>query len=544
MKKYNFLLTFPLAYFMKSNYLALFILTMLLNSTLAQKVFIKNVDFISIKSNYLFIYKTEITNKQYVEFLNWTKKNKDLTEYWRMFPDTTVWRQKLSFNEPFVFYYLQHQAYTDYPVVGVSYAQAQAFCQWQAMRIMETETFKKSGYDKINVRLPSEKEWMMAARGGLSETAMYPWEGNTIHMQNGRGSDQGKYRLNIKGDVYSYSINPSNAGAAFITTPAESYWPNNWGIYNICGNVAEWVEGQKAKGGSWNSLAYNARIDADAETPEDKISSACIGFRPVLEVVSFKNLKAKKDIFIDASYLQKQVLYVKDSLYAGITETTNKLFNSFLKASKNLEDQIHYNEWENYTRYPYFMQYGKSATFDEYPVVNISFEAAQHFCEWLSLQYNQSKEKLYKKVIFKLPSAKEWEWAAMGGKKEAYFPWGGPYFKNSRGCYLANFSPLEEQYFYKDNSGHQYYNYPYKDSTISRDADGVEFVAPCYSYFPNDYGLFQCTGNVAEMINEKGICKGGSWNSTQNFITIKSNETYKGRDANLGFRFFMQVIEK
>ncbi len=203
-------------------------------------------------------------------------------------------------------------------------------------------------------------------------------------------------------------------------------------------------------------------------------------------------------------------------------------------------------------------QYGWHPHYDNFPVVNITYESAVKFCEWLTEKYNNSTDKKYKKVQFKLPTEKEWELAARGGRIGNTYPWGGPYFLNSKGCYLCNFSPLEEVYlnklrFKKDTkfdstylylTVDDYYNYTDGDSTISRGVDGAIYPCAIDCYFPNDFGLWNCAGNVSEMIATKGICKGGSWTYSQQYIQIEAKENYTASNANLGFRFFMQVLEK
>ncbi len=201
-------------------------------------------------------------------------------------------------------------------------------------------------------------------------------------------------------------------------------------------------------------------------------------------------------------------------------------------------------KWALYSRYPFFEQYGSHALFNNYPVVNISYESANNFCEWLTKKYHQNSDRTYKEVVFRLPTAMEWEQAATGNHKGYTYPWGGPFSRNSRGNYLANFCPLEEQYLFRDMNGSYSYLYPNNDSTISRNVDGSVFPAEVKNYFPNQIGLYQCAGNVAEMVAEKGISKGGSWTSHQYFIQIESKETYSSSNATLGFRFVMEIKQR
>lgn len=504
-------------------------------------------NFSFVNAPYLLISKTEISNKQYLTFINWVYKNKGLDAYKKVLPDTTVWRTKMSFNEPFVEYYFRHPAYADFPVVGISWYKAQAYCQWLAEQLMESPEFKMSSLEKIAVRLPSEIEWMKAARGGLSEQAIYPWPGQSIRMNNCKKKDQGKIMLNIA--IADHSISPEDGSlfnGGFITTPVESYWPNQIGLYNICGNVSEWIEDKnKAKGGSWMSNAYNARINIAPEGLPDSAASSGVGFRPVMEIIRYKNPTINKAPMLTSKWIDQQVTYAGDSLYAAISETTNYFYKLYLIETRQLKDSIQNSNWHNFTRYHYYQQYGENKLFDNYPVVNITYEAAQHFCAWLTQKYHQDPNRKFKEVVFKLPNESEWEYMTSNGKVGMNtYPWGGPYCRNSRGCYLANFCPLEEDYLFRDSMGRHYYRYPNGDSTISRMADGTEFATPVNSYFPNDFGLYNCSGNVAEMIEQKGVSKGGSWNSSQYYISIRARETYDTPAANLGFRFVMLVKQK
>lgn len=147
-----------------------------------------------------------------------------------------------------------------------------------------------------------------------------------------------------------------------------------------------------------------------------------------------------------------------------------------------------------------------------YPVVNISKEAAIKYCEWLSKMWND-KQKEYE-VIFKLPTKDEWEYAASGGLKKVIYPWENPYVKNAKGRYLAQFK-----------------------------AFGLK-MGPMEvgSFAPNDYGVYDLSGNVAEMVSEN-IVKGGSWNSLAKEITIKSEGKYE-KSPYVGFRPIMVIYRR
>ena len=500
----------------------------------------------AIIGQYLFMAESEVSNQEYRIYLDWLKKHKP-NEYFANYPDTSKWGSTSTYCAPYIQYYFQHPAYKNFPLVNLTQRQALNYCAWLHDSLAKYFEAQNSSIAQFVVRLPTEQEWMHAARGGLPQSAIYPWEGNSHQMTKGKKKHLNKWMLNCKsGNLYSIHYSDQ---FSFITTQVQSYWPNGYGLYNMSGNVSEWIaETGKTKGGSWNLPAYNARIDVAGFNDGDTSASAETGFRYVIEIISLK------DHFIPhkfkASYFKKHLQQVPkmDSAismlqFAGSTEVSNSEFSTFLLENNRADYQINTQNWSLYFPYKFYEMYGKHSIYGDYPVVNISFQAAQAYCVWLSNTYNALENRAFKKVRIRLPTQKEWEWLAKGGNSNFYYPWGGPYCRNSRGCYLANFCPLQEQYLYK--VGHEYfYNYPNNDKSSSRDADGAIIPVHIKSYFPNLIGLYNCSGNAAEMVAEYGISKGGSWNSNNLDIAIKSHETYTEANANTGFRIWMDVLEK
>lgn len=543
---------------------------------------------VPLQGDYLFIDETEVSNGQWKEFLYWLKKY-DTLQYSKMWPDTTVWRSKLAFNEPFVTYYFQHPAYRDYPVVGISYSQAQAFCQWRTDRVLELLKLKNSPIKKLGYRLPSEEEWKKAAWGTLLTGSMWPWEGDGVRWKGSKKKLEGLMKLNFKAGLFNgggIAVNYNNAG--FITTPVYSYWPNTIGLYNMCGNVAEWTEEHKAIGGSWNDFGYHCQINTPKPVLHDSTRLSTLGFRCVAEIIELQDEYGFEPLELTAKVIQKQMRYIPDSsyqnlLFASETETSNEMYFTFLQETKDSNHSIQNQNWETYTRYFAQQMYGSHKAYSLYPVVNIDYQDALAYCEWLTNKYNNSTKRKYNKVQFRLPTLGEWDEAARGGKDGSMFPWGGPYTQNSKGCHLANFSPLEmpyldsafrreeaidyrdsvirltsyiemEQIIYKTNKRvnpkvpifvNYVYTYPNNDRTISRGADGSYYPARVDAYFPNNYGLYNCAGNVSEMLAEKGTAKGGNWTSSQYQIQINYPiETYTSANPTLGFRVFMKVLKE
>ncbi|OWY20444.1 gliding motility-associated lipoprotein [Sphingobacteriales bacterium UPWRP_1] len=177
----------------------------------------------------------------------------------KIYPDTLVWIHDFSYsyNEPMTRNYFWHPSFDDYPVVGVNWNQANAFCAWRTKiwRDYAAENGETMGEE---FRLPFEHEWEYAARGGL-EAAPYPWGGP--YVRNSKGC----LLANFKPGRGNY---PEDGG--FYTVRADSYHPNDYGLYNMAGNVSEWTstafyENQDAFGHDMNT---DIRYDASKEDPE------------------------------------------------------------------------------------------------------------------------------------------------------------------------------------------------------------------------------------------------------------------------------------
>ncbi|MCH2034567.1 MAG: gliding motility lipoprotein GldK [Tenacibaculum sp.] len=211
-----------------------------------------------------------------------------------VYPDTTVWIKDFnySYNDPMHQEYFAHKAFEDYPVVGVDWFQARAFCHWRTKTKNAYQRSKKNLGLVPSFRLPTEAEWEYAARGGL-DYAKYPWGGPSTT------SDRGCFLANFKPVRGDYA-----ADGALYTVEALSYNPNGFGLYNMAGNVAEWthtaynqmsyymgstmnpnVENIKnrrkiVRGGSWKDVAYFLEVGSRDWEYADT-SRSYIGFRTV-----------------------------------------------------------------------------------------------------------------------------------------------------------------------------------------------------------------------------------------------------------------------
>jgi len=165
-----------------------------------------------------------------------------------VYPDSLCWVRDFaySYNEPMAKKYYSHPAFGNYPVVGITWKQATAFCEWRTSFLNSfLESKKKSS--ETDFRLPTEAQWEYAARGGRSQSP-YPWGGP--YLRNKKGC----LLANFKPGRGNY---PEDGG--FYTVRADAYWPNDFGLYNMAGNVAEWTSSLYYEG------AYNFQHDMNPD---------------------------------------------------------------------------------------------------------------------------------------------------------------------------------------------------------------------------------------------------------------------------------------
>ncbi|MBQ5524044.1 MAG: SUMF1/EgtB/PvdO family nonheme iron enzyme, partial [Paludibacteraceae bacterium] len=203
---------------------------------------------------------------------------------------------------------------------------------------------------------------------------------------------------------------------------------------------------------------------------------------------------------------------------------------------------------------PYTKMYFHHDGYGDYPVVGVTWEQATAFCHWRTTYYNMAQTKNNQPIVqdYRLPTESEWEYAARGGRNLSMYPWGGEYIRTARGCFLANFKPQHGNYL----------------------ADGWMVAAKVGSFPPNDYGLYDMAGNVAEWtssafhesnysfvndlnpsynynaretdsdIMKRKVIRGGSWKDVGFYLQC-ATRTYEYQSESksyIGFRCVRSVI--
>ena len=231
-----------------------------------------------------------------------------MSEAVNIYPDTLVWIRDFtySFNEPWAKMYFSHPGFDEYPVVGVSWKQAKAFCMWRTS-FKNKSLSGRGDYSVQDYRLPSEAEWELAARGGL-DNSMYPWGGYYTR------SKTGCFLANFKPMRGNYSDDGGKASVKVAT-----YEPNGYGLYDMAGNVAEWtitaydestynfmhdmnpnfeynalsddpptMKRKVIRGGSWKDIAYYIQVGTRTFEYQDTAKSY-VGFRCVRSSIGDNN---------------------------------------------------------------------------------------------------------------------------------------------------------------------------------------------------------------------------------------------------------------
>jgi len=327
----------------------------------------------------------------------------------------------------------------------------------------------------------------------------------------------------------------------------------------------------KAKG----RLNWNAKIPWGSKEPEviavlsqlyeiganEKRSIDTKRLRYEYEWINYEQLSLLRNKYDVNTGTYKDGAFVwKDSSWVEYTDLQKKgiirdtTVRRFLSTKKDLisnrilniypDTVVWTNDFQNSLNDPKLELYFCDPIFSNYPVVGVTWNQATAFCNWRTELFNSHNKS--KGQAYRLPTEAEWEYAARGGRQLAMYPWGGNYLRDSRGCYLANFKPMRGGY--TDDTG----------ATTMKVA----------SFLPNDFGLFDMAGNVAEWTSsayvsssntlvadmnpnfqynaknkdpnvlKRKVVKGGSWKDVGYYLQCgaKTYEYQSERHSYIGFR--------
>lgn len=227
----------------------------------------------------LFADECEISNSSWQQYVRSVASiyGKNSKEHLASLPDTLVWLDKGSYNEPYTCYYYWHPAYRNFPVVGISYEQVLAFCKWRTKWVKSLLTIKKDFKNQnFEYRLPTKTEWE-----NLAEPSSYI-------LDNYGRDEKGRYRLNCPRLLDTIDVKKNEHGPyPDVTAPVYSYWKNRFGLFNVFGNIAEMLmEKGICKGGGWRTPVEDCRVGKDQEYTKP---TAWLGFRCVCIVKNKPN---------------------------------------------------------------------------------------------------------------------------------------------------------------------------------------------------------------------------------------------------------------
>jgi formylglycine-generating enzyme required for sulfatase activity len=243
-----------------------------------------------------------------------------------------------------------------------------------------------------------------------------------------------------------------------------------------------------------------------------------------------------------ARKIKKELVKINDTLLASKFELTNARYKDFLE-SEWLNKQpelkaialIDTTNWSDSTETlkPFDKLYFKHPAFAKYPCVSFSYKAALLYCQWLNHEYNlNSKHKL----TFKIPSESEWILAAQAGNPNAKYGCKGEEILDKKKIPQGNFYQ-----FSRDSTGKPVYygtDITYA-GPLNKHSDYASMIAPVNYYRRNAFGIYNITGNVAEMVSGGNIVKGGSWTENGDRLTNAFQRHYSGEaEIYVGLRVF------
>lgn len=475
---------------------------------------------------------TEVTNAEYELFLSDLMKRKEFDQLQACKIYKTDWRSFLPDEhknlDESILYTHGKPDNPNAPIQNISYEAAVAYCEWLS-DVYNSIEHKKKRFKRVRFRLPTATEWELAA-STLSPNSkqytfdeapnyLYPWLGP--FYKNKLGCFLGNFDVSNAEpcDDCDTRDHPARDGG-FFPVKVKTYFPNNYGMFNTSGNVAEMIQEKgKAKGGSWfhDPLDCSITVTQNYQEPQPYI-----GFRIFMEVLEEKtNDRTRK-----GQIGPPNTVHLNGNLYIDKTEITNVDWMEFVYWTNLNEPEnsdfvtIDSTVWDS-SKYAGMRKfYHTHPQYMNYPLVGVSYEQAQAYCQWRTdrvmeamVLNSPNQVKRFGTIQYRLPSETEWEYAAAGGLNKQEYPYGLESLKNTKGMLNANLlgSPQE-------------------------DASLMSIMAPSRSYLPNAKGIYNMIGNVAEMVTEKGVVKGGSWNTKPALSKIKQRTKIEKPSSTVGFR--------
>lgn len=254
---------------------------MLLTAVLLAMMFVSATDYPDFNKDFrkfdrnLYASRHEVTNKEYREFLLALKSSSQKDQYLSCLYDSSQWVIKFpsSYNEPMKDNYHSHCCYDLYPVVNITPEAAKAYCEWLTRRY---DGSSRKKFKKVLFRLPSEEEWIKLAAPMPGQDL--PWNGNLPYMDN-----KNKTSLaNINNNSMASGKMKTGCNEGLYTMITEHYKPNTLGFYDVIGNVSEMTLEGNQKGGSWDNVLEECKVD---KVQKYSLPDPRVGFRVIMEII-------------------------------------------------------------------------------------------------------------------------------------------------------------------------------------------------------------------------------------------------------------------
>lgn len=283
---------------------------------------------------------------------------------------------------------------------------------------------------------------------------------------------------------------------------------------------------------AWVLLGFNSIKKPSAKAAKKQLDEFC-SFVP-----SGNTLIQNDTIAVQGFYMSKgEVTNIQYQEFIAYLKRTNQ--TDLLKIAE--VDSLNWKTELKWGNDAYVEHYHDHPAYNNYPVVNVSREGAELYCEWLTKMYDSlSGGEL--KVKFRIPTHQEWMRAVQGSHFKSSYSWGGPYLRNAKGQYLANFVRCGAENITRNPESGQF-EVTTKNVGYHFDTDNADVTAPSISYWPNEFGIYNMNGNVSELVSDKKIVVGGDWRSPGYDIRNESSRTYTGSSVTVGFRVVASWVE-